>query len=226
MSAADVETSEAIQGGSTSVDGSQSRDAADPFARQTYQDASMTDESVPVPQPRAPKKRMIITHDKYIQLQSLIVLHLSATERDTGRGIDRDELIDWYLELKESEIQTIEELEYEKDLIIKMLKKLVKVGPPSLLFSTVNATSRTTTFWKSKGMYKNHCHQWMRAACNHRFRSLMRMCASIIWFIQRWIRRVHPYHEFSSPSYLSFLYLQCFDVYMYTIPTLHSPVNA
>ncbi|KAF5387920.1 hypothetical protein D9615_000640 [Tricholomella constricta] len=78
------------------------------------------------PPPPAPKRRMVITHDKYMQLQSLIVLHLSATERETGRGIDRDELIDWYLELKESEIQDVEELEYEKELITKMLRKLVK----------------------------------------------------------------------------------------------------
>lgn len=73
------------------------------------------------------KKRMIITHDKYTTLQSLIILHLSALERETERGVDRDELIDWYLELKESEIQDVEELEYEKELITKVLRKLVKV---------------------------------------------------------------------------------------------------
>jgi DNA replication licensing factor MCM6 len=78
------------------------------------------------PQP-APKRRMVITHDKYMTLQSLIVLHLSATERETGQGLDRDELIDWYLESKESEMQDVEELEYEKELVTKMLRKLVKV---------------------------------------------------------------------------------------------------
>ncbi|KAG5648824.1 hypothetical protein DXG03_000173 [Asterophora parasitica] len=88
-------------------------------------DSAAFDADMPPPPP-PPKRRMIITHDKYMQLQSLIVLHLSATERETGRGIDRDELIDWYLELKESDIQDVEELEYEKELITKMLKKLVK----------------------------------------------------------------------------------------------------
>ncbi|KAJ3004364.1 hypothetical protein NUW54_g4849 [Trametes sanguinea] len=73
-----------------------------------------------------PKKRMVITHDQYVTLQSLIVMHLSQVERETGRGVDRDELIDWYLELKEDEIQDVEELEYEKELITKMLRKLVK----------------------------------------------------------------------------------------------------
>ncbi len=33
-------------------------------------------------------------------LQELIILHLSEVERTTGQGLDKDELIDWYLELK------------------------------------------------------------------------------------------------------------------------------
>lgn len=82
----------------------------------------------PAPPPAHPKRRMIITHDKYMQLQSLIVYHLSTVERETGKGLDRDELIDWYLETKEDEIQDVEELEYEKELITKMLRKLVKVS--------------------------------------------------------------------------------------------------
>lgn len=89
--------------------------------------ASMMPEAPPPP-PVHPKRRMIITHDKYMTLQSLIVMHLSQVERETGRGVDRDELIDWYLESKEAEIQDVEELEYEKELITKMLRKLVKVN--------------------------------------------------------------------------------------------------
>jgi DNA replication licensing factor MCM6 len=108
-----------------------------------YAEASGTDGSMSM-QPQAPmtpktlqhdtgnehvstKRRMVITHDKYMTLQSLIVLHLAAVERETGRGIDRDELIDWYLEMKEEEIQDVDELEYEKELITKVLRKLVKV---------------------------------------------------------------------------------------------------
>jgi DNA replication licensing factor MCM6 len=90
----------------------------------TSRAGSMVPDGAPPP---APKRRMIITHDKYMTLQSLVVLHLSAVERETGRGVDRDELIDWYLELKESEIQDVDELEYEKELISKLLRKLVKV---------------------------------------------------------------------------------------------------
>lgn len=73
------------------------------------------------------KRRMVITHDKYITLQSLIVLHLADHERRTGIGKTKDDLVDWYLEENESQFQDIEELEYEKELITKVLRKLVKV---------------------------------------------------------------------------------------------------
>ena len=86
-------------------------------------------ELVPPPQP---KRRMVITHDKFVQLQSLIVLHLSQIEHATGKGVDREELIDWYLEFKENELQDVEALEYERELITKMLRKLVKVSIPRL----------------------------------------------------------------------------------------------
>ncbi|CAA7260110.1 unnamed protein product [Cyclocybe aegerita] len=78
------------------------------------------------PPPPLPKRRMIISHDKYIELQSMIVLYLSEQETKTGQGTDREELIDWYLEQREADIQDIEELEYEKELIVKLLRKLVK----------------------------------------------------------------------------------------------------
>lgn len=80
-------------------------------------------------QPQAKQKqKMKISHDEYATIQSMIVLHLGAHERLTGRGIDRDELIDWYLEQKEEDMHDVEALEYQSELIKKVLKKLVKVG--------------------------------------------------------------------------------------------------
>jgi len=74
------------------------------------------------------KKRMVISHDQYINLRDMIVIHLQHHENATGRGLDREELIDWYLEERESQIHDIDELEYEKELIGKLLRKLVKVS--------------------------------------------------------------------------------------------------
>lgn len=56
------------------------------------------------------------------------MLHLSEVERETGQGVDRDDLITWYLEQKESQFESIEELENEKELIGKALTKLAKVS--------------------------------------------------------------------------------------------------
>lgn len=69
--------------------------------------------------------------------QSLIhrafsVLHLSEVERETGQGVDRDDLITWYLEQKESQFESVAELEHEKELIGKALTKLAKVCPSSI----------------------------------------------------------------------------------------------
>jgi hypothetical protein len=55
------------------------------------------------------------------------VLHLSEVERETGQGVDRDDLITWYLEQKESQFESVAELEHEKELIGKALTKLAKV---------------------------------------------------------------------------------------------------
>lgn len=87
-------------------------------------DPSVGDAAPPAP----PKRRMIITHDKYMTLQSLIVLKITEVERETGLGMDRDDLIDWYLEEKEDELQDISDADYERELITKMLRKLVKVS--------------------------------------------------------------------------------------------------
>ncbi|KAH9482511.1 DNA replication licensing factor mcm6 [Psilocybe cubensis] len=78
------------------------------------------------PAPAPPKKRMIISHDKYIELQTMVVMHVSNHEAKTGHGLDREDLIDWYLEQKEEEMQDIDQVEYEKELIVKLLRRLVK----------------------------------------------------------------------------------------------------
>ncbi|KAG8797634.1 MCM DNA helicase complex subunit mcm6 [Serendipita sp. 398] len=82
----------------------------------------------PTQLPPVEKRKLKITHDKYMTMQSLIVLYLGEMERQTGKGVDRESLIDWYLERKEQEgaLGNIEELEYEKELFVKVLAKLVK----------------------------------------------------------------------------------------------------
>lgn len=68
-----------------------------------------------------------------MEIMNLCVLHLSDIERDTGSGVDREELIQWYLEQKEMDFESEEDLEYERELIAKALTKLSKVSPDLLI---------------------------------------------------------------------------------------------
>ena len=52
---------------------------------------------------------------------------VAQVERETGHGLDADALTDWYLELREEVIEDLDELEKEKELFGKVLRKLVKV---------------------------------------------------------------------------------------------------
>lgn len=138
--------------------------------------------STDTPTPAPPKPRMIITYDQYITLQSLIVMHLSKVEQETGNGLDRDELIDWYLESKEAEIDDVAELDRERELITKMLRKLVKVGsfsePP---WPGSNFDNRTTTSSKYAVTCKSHSRPSTSLVQIRLLPSTARMSVPIIW---------------------------------------------
>ncbi|KAF7432668.1 MCM DNA helicase complex subunit mcm6 [Pleurotus ostreatus] len=121
MSAAEIEAMQEIEN-SLGGDPAPAQPTSDSAAAMSSGAGASTDTPAPAP----PKPRMIITYDQYITLQSLIVMHLSKVEQETGNGLDRDELIDWYLESKEAEIDDVAELDRERELITKMLRKLVK----------------------------------------------------------------------------------------------------
>lgn len=61
-----------------------------------------------------------------MEIMNLCVLHLSDVEREAGMGVDREELIQWYLEQKELDFETEEDLDNEKELIGKCLVRLAK----------------------------------------------------------------------------------------------------
>ncbi|KAF8753868.1 MCM OB domain [Rhizoctonia solani] len=102
-------------------------------AADAAQEADSMDPSTPVPIPNTqtqtqsqPKQKMRITHDKYSQMQELIVLHIAEVEQATGTGIEANDLMDWYLEAMEDEFENEDQMEQERVLLEKVLKKLVK----------------------------------------------------------------------------------------------------
>lgn len=72
-------------------------------------------------------RRTKITHDQYMVILNLMARRVNEEELTNGRGVDHDELVVWYLEQKEAELNTQEELDAERDLVRKVLKRLVKV---------------------------------------------------------------------------------------------------
>ncbi|CAF9927404.1 MCM DNA helicase complex subunit mcm6 [Imshaugia aleurites] len=76
----------------------------------------------PAPQSRRTK----ITYDKYMAILNMLVRRVNEDEMTTGQGVEHEELVTWYLEQKEEELNSVEEAEEEKELARKVIKRMVK----------------------------------------------------------------------------------------------------
>jgi DNA replication licensing factor MCM6 len=78
--------------------------------------------------PAPPREKTKITHDKYISMRNMFVKRVNEDQASTEDGVEEEELLIWYLEQKESELETQEDLERERLLAKKVLKRMVKVS--------------------------------------------------------------------------------------------------
>jgi len=78
--------------------------------------------------PAPPREKTKITHDKYIAMRNLFVKRVNEDQATTEDGVEEEELLVWYLEQKESELETQEDLNTERALAKKVLKKICKVS--------------------------------------------------------------------------------------------------
>jgi len=98
-----------------------------------------------------PREKVSISYDKYIAIMNLIVKRVSDDDNSTGgEGLTAEEIIDWYLTQKEDELHSIAELEKERKLAYKVLKRLVK---DRILMSVTSDDESTST---SKTVYILH----------------------------------------------------------------------
>lgn len=74
-----------------------------------------------------PREKTKITYDRYMQILNLLVRRVNEDELTAGKGVEEEELITWYLEQREEEINDEQELEDEKVLVKKVIKRMVKV---------------------------------------------------------------------------------------------------
>ena len=78
------------------------------------------------PGPESRKTR--ITYDKYMSILNMLVRRVNEDEMTSGEGVEHEELVLWYLEQKEDEFNNVDEMEAEKDLVRKVIKRMVKVS--------------------------------------------------------------------------------------------------
>jgi DNA replication licensing factor MCM6 len=93
-------------------------------------DSPMADDTVHEGTPAPPQQqvqRTKITWDKYNRMMNMLARRINEDEQATGAGVESEELTVWYLEQVEEEIATQEDLESERDLVRKVLKRMVKV---------------------------------------------------------------------------------------------------
>ena len=99
-------------------------DGAEEGTSQEQQEASMAEGDETAAPPA--KKRAKITYERFMEVTQLIMMRVAEVERDTERGLDREELCQWYLEQRESELNTMAEYDEEKEIIEKVINKLIK----------------------------------------------------------------------------------------------------
>lgn len=85
-------------------------------------------------------QKVKITYDKYMRVLNVLVRRVNDDENRSGEGVEEEDLILHYLEQVESELNTEEELEQERSLVTKILRRMVKVCL-SLLFMWILYTS-------------------------------------------------------------------------------------
>ncbi|KAK2593496.1 MCM DNA helicase complex subunit mcm6 [Conoideocrella luteorostrata] len=80
----------------------------------------------PEPESAENKKKRTVTYDKYIKMVNLIVQRISDDESGSGDGVEGEELINWYLEQNEEDLEGEDSYHSEKALATMILKKMVK----------------------------------------------------------------------------------------------------
>lgn len=76
--------------------------------------------------PSSSRPKVSITAEQYEDMRKKLVLRVAHEEQETNHGLSRQDLIDWYLEDKEAQIETVEQLDEERIVVTKVINKLLK----------------------------------------------------------------------------------------------------
>ena len=72
--------------------------------------------------------RTKISYDRYMSIVNLFARRVNEEELTVGTGVEHEELLVWYLEQREAELNTQDEVRQERELAGKVLRRMVKVS--------------------------------------------------------------------------------------------------
>lgn len=136
-------------------------------------------------QQRVPRQKTKITYDKYMKILNMLVRKVNEVDTAEGTGIDGEDLINWYLEEMEGEMDNEEDYHNEKALVKKVIKRMMKVSSNHRMYfhqKHLLTILRTTFSWPSAATALSQ--KAMGLACQ------MRVCttSSILTArLRRWI---------------------------------------
>ncbi|KAF1955764.1 MCM-domain-containing protein [Byssothecium circinans] len=76
--------------------------------------------------PAPPREKTKITHDKYVAMRNAFIKRVNEDQATTEDGVEEEDLLVWYLEQREAELETQEDLNVERALAKKVLRKVCK----------------------------------------------------------------------------------------------------
>lgn len=74
------------------------------------------------------RQKTKITWDKFNAIMNLILRRVHEDEQNSGEGVEQEDLVLWYLEQIENQLNTKEDYDSERSLTAKVLKRMVKVS--------------------------------------------------------------------------------------------------
>ncbi|KAK9453301.1 MCM2/3/5 family-domain-containing protein [Dipodascopsis uninucleata] len=92
----------------------------------TANDSLMTDATERPGESQESTHKYKISYDKYIAITNILIRRVALADSQGSEGVTLDELTQWYLEQREDEINTEEDLRVEQKLVGKIVKKLVE----------------------------------------------------------------------------------------------------
>ncbi|KAF2838850.1 MCM-domain-containing protein [Patellaria atrata CBS 101060] len=121
----DVEVEDEEEEGEEEVNSEANNEAGPSGAQDGMGDEDAMDEDERTPAPQA-RERTKITYDKYMSILNLLVRRVNEDQQSAEDGVEEEDLLVWYLEQKEAELESQEDLDNERVLARKVLKRMVK----------------------------------------------------------------------------------------------------